>query len=65
MKTYRVVPLKTGFFTARLDHAQLEALLNENARAGWTLKTTVKDETRGMLPGSKREAVFLIFEGEG
>jgi hypothetical protein len=64
MKSYRVVPLKTGFFTARLDEAKLEALLNENARAGWTLKTTVKDETRGMIPGSKREAVFLIFERE-
>lgn len=64
MKSYRVVPLKTGFFTARLDEAKLEALLNENARAGWTLKTTVKDETRGMLPGSRREAVFLIFERE-
>jgi hypothetical protein len=28
------------------------------------LRTTVKDETRGMLPGSRREAVFLIFERE-
>ena len=64
MKSYRVVPLKTGFFTARLDETKLEAILNENGRAGWTLKTTVKDETRGMIPGSKREPVFLIFERE-
>ena len=65
MKTYKVIPLKTGFFTARLDHSQLENTLNEHARAGWMLRTTVKDETRGMLPGSRREAVFLIFEREG
>ena len=62
MKTYRVVPLKTGYFTARLDHAQLEDVLNQHGREGWTLRTTVKDETRGLLPGSRREAVFLVFE---
>lgn len=65
MKSYRDVPLKTGFFTARRDEAKLEALLNENARAGWSLKTTVQDEMRGLPPGSAREAVFLIIEREG
>jgi hypothetical protein len=49
----------------RPDETKLETLLNENARSGWTLKTTVKDETRGMFPGSRREAEFLLFEHEG
>lgn len=52
MKSYPVVPLKTGFFTSRLDETKLEALLNKNARAGWTLEATAKAGRRQFAPAA-------------
>ena len=59
-----ILPPTLPFSRLPANHANRREFRGENARAGWTLRTTVKDETRGMFPGSAREAVFLIFERE-
>jgi hypothetical protein len=64
MKTYKVMPLKTGFFIARLESHPAQGDFEINSREHWMVLTTVKEDTRGMLPGSRLQTVFLIFERE-
>lgn len=62
-KEYKVVPLKTGFFTGRLSAQKLERALNLHSGDGWRFAKSIHESNRWLFLFS-REAHFLVFERE-
>jgi len=61
--TYKVVTLRTGFFSGNLNPAKLEKTINDQAQIGWILDKTIKETTRQMLL-MRRETHMLIFRNK-
>gem|GEM_PF-3751474 len=51
----------TGCLSGSMNPAKLTQAINQQAGAGWRLRTTIKEEKRWLIL-FKREAHFLIFE---
>jgi hypothetical protein len=59
---YKVVELREGLIGGKMSGGKLEQVLNEQARAGWQLKTITAVEVKGRVGPGAVEGVLVTFE---
>ena len=59
---YRVVEIREGLVGGALSGDKLEAVLNDEAREGWMLKSITHADVKGRIGPGAVEGLILTFE---
>ena len=59
-KQYKVLAQKDDWWNQKIDPVGLEALLNEHARQGWTLKAAVTASIPAVFGRSRDEMIIIL-----
>lgn len=60
MKEYKIINQKSGFFAGKFDLKKLEELINQNAKNGFEVKSSVVVKTRSKFFKVKEELVIIM-----
>ena len=67
MKEYKVLSVKDGFWTFKYRFEEIEALLNQYAKEGWSVSSALtgrRSRWLGLFVGARNQ-LMIIMEREG